>query len=255
MREEKLATAVQQLAAKMSAHEGSGDNAHTPVGRYQAGFMTPEMLKDLQAAQGERIYTGGGRDLLALPIGHYYGLKYKNGPFPETDDATVTVDISEIRANSDTVARQYLVIKSLTGEMFTFTQHFDGTIKASPAIWTAIPRYAVLFTGSVSAVGTKITLTDSIFKYKRLIFELDTNNGGKYNISMSRYTSDGVFNVDFIKKHNNGTVGFRVYDLSIEIIGSTGKILSNSALIHSKTGDLANDTSIAKINSILGATV
>lgn len=255
MREEKLVTAVQQLSAKMSAHEGSGDEAHTPVGRYQAGFMTPEMLNNLQAAQGERIYSGGGVDLFTLKPGHYYGLKYKNSPLPETDDSTVTVDITEVTANNGKVARQYLFIKSLTGEMFTFTQHFGGTNVSSSAIWTAIPRYAVLFTGAVSEVGTKITLTDSIFKYKRLIFELDTNNGGKYNISMSRYTSDNVFNVDFIKKQNDGTVGFRVYDLSMEIVGSTGTILSNSTLIHKDTGDITDDKSTAKINQILGATV
>ena len=254
MRNEKLAKAVQQLAAKMSAHEGSGDEAHTQVTNYQAGFMTPDMFKNLNAAQGERIYTGGGRDLFMLKPGHYYGLKYKNGPFPEADDATVTVDISEVRVNSDTVARQYLVIKSVTGEMYGYTQHFGGTNVSSPGVWTAIPRYAVLFSGSAQTVGTTITLTDSILKYKRLIFELDTNNAGKYNISMSRYVSNGVFNIDFVKKHNNGAVGFRVYDLSIKLDGSTGTILSNSTLVHNQTGDLSADNSTAKINTIWGVT-
>lgn len=254
MREEKLAKAVQQLSGKMGAHIGSGDEAHTPVSTYQAGFMTPEMLKNLQESQGNRTYTGGGRDILTLPAGHYYGLKYKNGPFPETDDSTLTVDITEVKATSGAIARQYLVIKSLTGELFTFTQHYNNTNANSPAVWTEIPRYAKLFSGKAQDVGTEITLMDSVNKYKRLIFELDTNNAGKYDITMSRYVSNGIFNIDFIKKHNNGGIGFRVYDISIQLSGTTGTILSNSTVVQNSTGELASDTSTAKINAIWGIT-
>lgn len=217
-----LAEAVQKLATVVDAHIGSGVNAHTPVSRYQAGFMTRPLWLKFYEIAGKRTYTGGGRDIMALEPGKYYGLKYKNGPLADNDDAIVTVDINEIEG----IGKQILVIKSFTGQTYLYTTHTNnaGTNYNAPIVWTAIPRLATLWEGSVTTVGTKFTLNDKIVKYTKLIFTINTNNGAVYDVTIP--IVGNTFKINAVQ-HQISHIGMNNFEVTLAIDGDSGSITKN----------------------------
>lgn len=217
-----LAEAVQKLATVVDAHIGSGVNAHTPVSRYQAGFMTRDLWLKFYEIAGKRTYTGGGRDIMALEPGKYYGLKYKNGPLADNDDAIVTVDINEIEG----IGKQILVIKSFTGQTYLYTTHTNnaGTNYNAPIVWTAIPRLATLWEGSVTTVGTKFTLNDKIVKYTKLIFTINTNNGAVYDVTIPMVGN--TFKINAVQ-HQISHIGMNNFEVTLAIDGDSGSITKN----------------------------
>ncbi|MDE3751886.1 hypothetical protein [Pediococcus pentosaceus] len=248
--ESGIIDALQKIAAVLDAHIGSGVSAHTPVSRYQAGFMTRDLWLKFYEIAGGRTYVGGGRDILELEPGKYYGLKFKNGPLVGTDDedATVTVDVSEIEG----LGKQILVIKSFTGQTYLYTTHTNGagTNFNAPSVWTSIPRFANLWEGSLTTVGTKFNLKDDISKYTRLIFTINTGNGATNDISLP--SVGNIFNVDTIKRHNS-TVGLNVYEVGLNITGKTGSVIKNvSDAINEGGGGPVATSDVATIRKIVG---
>lgn len=217
-----LAETVQKLATVVDSHIGSGVNAHTPVAHYQSGFMTPTLLAKLYEIAGKRTYTGGGRDIMALDPGCYYGLKFKNGPLAADDDALVTVDVSQF----EDFGKQIVVIKSYTGQTYLYTEHKNsaGTNYAAPSIWTSIPRFANLWEGSLSTVGTNFTLADRIDKYTRLIFTINTNNGAVYDVTT--ISGGNTFKINTFQRENTGP-GMNNFEITLTISGTSGSVTKN----------------------------
>ncbi|MCG7196509.1 hypothetical protein [Pediococcus pentosaceus] len=217
-----LAETVQKLAAVVDSHIGSGVNAHTPVAHYQSGFMTPMLLAKLYEIAGKRTYTGGGRDIMTLDPGCYYGLKFKNGPLAADDDALATVDVSKF----EDFGKQIVVIKSYTGQTYLYTEHKNsaGTNYAAPSIWTSIPRFANLWEGSLSTVGTKFTLADRIDKYTRLIFTINTNNGAVYDVTT--ISGGDTFKINTFQRQNTGP-GMNNFEVTLTISGTSGSVTKN----------------------------
>ena len=217
-----LAETVQKLAAVVDSHIGSGVNAHTPVAHYQSGFMTPTLLAKLYEIAGKRTYTGGGRDIMTLDPGCYYGLKFKNGPLAADDDALATVDVSKF----EDFGKQIVVIKSYTGQTYLYTEHKNsaGTNYAAPSIWTSIPRFANLWEGSLSTVGTKFTLADRIDKYTRLIFTINTNNGAVYDVTT--ISGGDTFKINTFQRENTGP-GMNNFEVTLTISGKSGSVTKN----------------------------
>lgn len=243
-----LTEAVQKLATVLDAHIGSGVNAHTPVSRYQAGFMTRDLWLKFYEIAGDRTYTGGGRDIMALEPGKYYGLKYKNGPLAADDDAIVTVDVSKIAD----MGKQITVIKSYTGQVYFYTEHINGagTNFNAPSIWTTIPRLATLWEGSVTTVGTKFTLNDKIVKYTRLIFTINTNNGAFYDIATP--SVGNTFKINTVQ-HQNSNLGMNNFEVTLNINGDSGSIAKNvSDAYNQGTAGPVAASNLASIRKIVG---
>lgn len=240
--------AIQKLAAVVDAHIGSGVNAHTPVSRYQAGFMTRDLWLKFYEIAGKRTYNGGGQDIMALEPGKYYGLKYKNGPLAADDDALVTVDVNEIEG----IGKQIIVIKSYTGQVYLYTQHTNGagTNYNAPSVWTAIPRLATLWEGSMTTVGTNFTLADKIEKYTRLIFTINTNNGALYDIATP--SVGNTFKINAIQ-HQNTHLGMNNFEVTLTISGDSGSITKNvSDAYNEGTAGPVAASNLASIRKIVG---
>ncbi|MEE6669702.1 hypothetical protein [Pediococcus acidilactici] len=243
-----LTEAVQKLATVLDAHIGSGVNAHTPVSRYQAGFMTRNLLLKLYETAGKRTYIGGGKDIMTLEPGKYYGLKYKNGPLATDDDALVTVDVNEIEG----IGKQIIVIKSYTGQVYLYTQHTNnaGTNYNAPSVWTAIPRLATLWEGSMTTVGTNFTLADSIVKYTRLIFTINTNNGAFYDVTTPAVGN--TFKINAVQ-HQNSNLGMNNFEVTLNINGDSGSIAKNvSDAYNQGTAGPVAASNLASIRKIVG---
>lgn len=239
---------IQKLAAVVDAHIGSGVNAHTPVSRYQAGFMTRDLWLKFYEIAGKRTYTGGGRDIMALEPGKYYGLKYKNGPLAADDDAIVTVDVSEIEG----MGKQISVIKSYTGQTYFYTEHTNGagTNYNAPSVWTAIPRLATLWEGSMTTVGTNFTLADKIGKYTRLIFTINTNNGAVYDVTTPAVGN--TFKINTVQ-HQNSHLGMNNFEVTLRIDGDSGSITKNvSDAYNEGTAGPVAASNLASIRKIVG---
>ncbi|WP_285110021.1 hypothetical protein [Pediococcus sp. AC40] len=240
--------AIQKLAAVVDAHIGSGVNAHTPVSRYQAGFMTRDLWLKFYEIAGKRTYTGGGKDIMALEPGKYYGLKYKNGPLAADDDAIVTVDVSEIEG----MGKQISVIKSYTGQAYFYTEHTNGagTNYNAPSVWTAIPRLATLWEGSMTTVGTNFTLADKIEKYTRLIFTINSNNGAFYDVTTPAVGN--TFKINAIQ-HQNTHLGMNNFEVTLTISGDSGSITKNvSDAYNEGTAGPVAASNLASIRKIVG---
>jgi hypothetical protein len=243
-----LTETIQKLAAVVDAHIGSGVNAHTPVSRYQAGFMTRDLWLKFYEIAGKRTYTGGGRDIMALEPGKYYGLKYKNGPLATDDDALVTVDVNEIEG----IGKQIIVIKSYTGQVYLYTQHTNnaGTNYNAPSVWTAIPRLATLWEGSMTTVGTEFTLKDKIGKYTRLIFTINSNNGAVYDVTTP--TVGDTFKINTVQ-HQNSHLGMNNFEVTLKIDGDSGSITKNlSDAYNEGTAGPVAASNLASIRKIVG---
>lgn len=243
-----LTEAVQKLATVVDAHIGSGVNAHTPVSRYQAGFMTRDLWLKFYEIAGKRTYTGGGRDIMALEPGKYYGLKYNNGPLATDDNALVTVDVNEIEG----IGKQIVVIKSFTGQTYLYTQHTNGagTNYNAPSVWTAIPRLATLWEGSMTTVGTNFTLADKIVKYSRLIFTINSNNGVVYDVTT--IAAGDTFKINAVQ-HQNTHLGMNNFEITLSITGDSGSITKNvSDAYNEGTAGPTAATNLASIRKIVG---
>ncbi|WPQ69026.1 hypothetical protein [Weissella paramesenteroides] len=243
-----LTEAVQKLATVLDAHIGSGVNAHTPVSRYQAGFMTRDLWLKFYEIAGKRTYNGSGQDIMALEPGKYYGLKYKNGPLAADDDAIVTVDVSEIEG----MGKQISVIKSYTGQTYFYTEHTNGagTNYNAPSVWTAIPRLATLWEGSMTTVGTNFTLADKIGKYTRLIFTINTNNGAVYDVTTPAVGN--TFKINTVQ-HQNSHLGMNNFEVTLRIDGDSGSVTKNvSDAYNEGTAGPVVASNLASIRKIVG---
>lgn len=243
-----LAETVQKMAAVLDGHIGSGVNAHTPVAHYQSGFMTPVLLAKLYEIAGKRTYTGGGRDIMTLDPGCYYGLKFKNGPLADGDDALVTVDVSQM----ENLGKQIVVIKSYTGQTYLYTEHKNsaGTNYAAPSIWTSIPRFANLWEGSLSTVGTNFTLADRIDKYTRLIFTINTNNGAIYDVTT--ISGGDTFKINTFQRENTGP-GMNNFEVTLTISGTSGSVTKNvSDAYNAGTAGPVVASNLGRVTKIVG---
>lgn len=239
---------LQKMAAVLDSHVGSGVNAHTPVAHYQSGFMTPTLLAKLYEIAGKRTYTGGGRDIMTLDPGCYYGLKFKNGPLAADDDALVTVDVSNI----GDLGKQIVVIKSYTGQTYLYTEHKNsaGTNYAAPSIWTSIPRFANLWEGSLSTVGTEFTLADRIDKYTRLIFTINTNNGAIYDVTT--ISGGNTFKINTFQRVNTGP-GMNNFEVTLTISGKSGSVTKNvSDAYNAGTAGPVVASNLGRVTKIVG---
>lgn len=241
MKKNKIARALQDLENRLNTHIGGGDSEHIPADKDHNGFLTVKQLYKIIEAAGTRTKLPEGTDILKLEPGHYWGQKLVNTTWKDGTDGITLVDVQEIDDN----CKQFVEIESVTGSVYRYTTHLNdmGQNYNAPSTWTAENRHALLWEGNVSAVGSKITLADNHWKYKKFLIFTNNQNGhvvGQEVIAHnSRTALQDVNNYDsqpFVAS----------YEMQLTFKDNTCTIDSNSLYII--TGDKTN---VASTNSLM----
>lgn len=175
MKKKKMARALQDLTNRFELHVGGGDYEHMSADKDHNGFLTVKQLYKIIEAAGTRTKLPEGTDILKLEPGHYWGQKLVNTTWKDGTDGITLVDVQEIDDN----CKQFVEIESVTGSVYRYTTHLNGAGQNynAPSTWTAENRHALLWEGNVSAVGSKITLADNQWKYKKMLIFTSNQNG------------------------------------------------------------------------------
>lgn len=249
MEKVSLKKAMELNKQSIQSHIGSGDQAHLPVSSEHAGFMTPALLHNQQLASGNRVWLAAGDDVLTLAPGHYIGTNFKNSAFPNSPGSIVIVDITDATGGNGSDYRQIVQMLSVNGEIRVMNLHGNSTL--TPKGYSTIERVEPLWTGSVDAVGTTLTLTDTINNMSAV--RITTyNGGGSYKTTMipkSKSVSNliaGIENTNILTSGDSASA----LEMMINFNDNTAKITNN--LVYDIKQQLHVTTGLMKLLSIEG---
>ena len=144
-------------------HVGKGGDAHLPADKDSAGFMTPEMVGELEGANGAYQIKYDVEDILKLPIGNWLvsGTKTNNTPM---DSGWHYISIKGDVAGG---RRQFSVQHSHTGRKWTCGWSANGEAGLNPLKWRREWQTKELFAGSMKSLGDSFQIEDSfdLFEY------------------------------------------------------------------------------------------
>lgn len=144
-------------------HVRKGGDAHLPADKDSAGFMTPEMVGELEGANGAYQIKNNVDDIFKLPIGNWFVLGTTTNNTPVVDGwhyISVKGDIAGGR-------RQFSVQHSHTGRKWTYGLSGDGIPGLNPLKWRREWQSKELFSGSMKSIGDSFQIDDSfeLFEY------------------------------------------------------------------------------------------
>lgn len=153
--------AVNKLKHRIDLNE---KRAVVPVDKEHAGRVTPAQYNKFRGAAGYREYIEHV-DIFDIDPGRYTGIYLGNTILGADDSGVSLVDKTQGDANHV----QYLVTTSNNGRIYYKNTHINGSNPStSPIGWGEILKHYVLWEGNVDAIGTTLTLDDSLDKYRYL---------------------------------------------------------------------------------------
>lgn len=244
MKKKKMAKALQDLTNRFELHVGGGDYEHMPADKDHNGFLTTKQLYKIIEASGTRTQLPDGTDILKLEPGHYWGQKLVNTTWKEGTDGITLVDVKEINEKY----KQFTEIESVNGSIYKFTTHMNDSGKNfnAPSVWTAENRHALLWEGSVSAVGSKITLADNQWKYKKMLIFTSNQNG--HVVGQEVFAQNSQTSLQDINNFNDQPF-VSSYEMQLTFKDNQCTINSNSFYVI--TGDKTNVASTKDLMSIV----
>ncbi|MFZ8764796.1 hypothetical protein [Enterococcus diestrammenae] len=228
-----------------SHHKGlGGDEAHPEVNRLVSGFMTPEMLSKLTAANGDsKLISDGDINVLDLSAGNWLIEGNLTNNLPLTYSFFL-VDVAVAGSRKFITATQ-----TGTGKIWTYVVNNDDNKVDNPNGWRRIWQEAVLFSGSVGKLNDSILLTDGIHKFE--FFDIMYEYQG--NHSLARITVNQLksgFGLTSVNINNGGTdVGFSYAETSVSYVNNTQLKISASKSVNNNMGSSsASEINTANIN-------
>lgn len=223
-----------------------------PADNDRAGKMTPQHYQKLMIALGSRKKLDAGTDIFKLSPGHYYGTGLINSTWPSGSGGVTLVDVEEIPGGG---FKQIREIESVSGTVYEYTTHTNaaGVNHDAPIGWTTQERRALLWQGDVSAVGSKITLTDRYSKYKKIGITVDDHNGHREVHDITLINSVGVVNTT---NNYNSDVIVANYEIELGFKGDGCNINRSTLYVVAGGGrdNVSTDTdtlSVIKIEGIM----
>lgn len=123
------------LQRVLQHHVGSGGMAHLPASKNGNGFMTANMVNELDQANGVMKQMPAGTDVLKLPAGNYEISGALNNPVGAGDTAWFEYHIS----TSDEGRRQITAILNIDGRTYYRTVHTGGDSTSGTGKWLYDP--------------------------------------------------------------------------------------------------------------------
>ncbi|MFB8539418.1 hypothetical protein [Enterococcus thailandicus] len=185
----------------LKSHIGSGSQAHLPATRYNAGFLSAEDKIKYDGANGRRIYIGGGVDILTLDEGRYDGYSLLNTPLSDTDASMVNVDVSW-GSNAGLVRKQIRVQRSHDGKTWELDIHQSG----DPMGWRVVEKKTELWSGTATAAGTTITLSEKLSKFTSLEIQYSDTKTGNRIVKYPIYTTITLQSTNMSNASGSSTV-------------------------------------------------
>ncbi|MBF0747279.1 hypothetical protein IR073_06440 [Gemella sp. 19428wG2_WT2a] len=183
----------EKLLRNFVHHRGKGGlEEHAPVDSWDAGFMTPEMLKKLNQSSGVPTFLEDDTNVFELKAGSYitWSKNMENSNLPENAGFLVEV----------TVWNNVKIIKAYNfdrGREYEINWDVNGSHKNLPEKWGQQVREYVLYDRPFFGKGTTVELRERVDRFSELIImfrhntELDqtvflpTWNLTKYGLSIS----------------------------------------------------------------------
>lgn len=245
MKKKKIARALQDLSNRLDIHIGAGNSEHMIADNDCDGFMSTEQVKKLGYAMGDKLVMPAGTDIFKLPPGHYAGAGFKGGT--QTDAAWEIIDIYR----STDSYWQYWETLSYSGEVFFQNRHLGGDgawNNGSYNGWQKIEKYAPLWSGNLSKVGTEITMVDEWRKFSSFRITVDNHNAFQQAITVKRaeVVSPTICNLEA-----NG-ITKDMFEASIKFNGKKATLIENIHNRFDSTMDYAVTDSVLNIMSIEG---
>lgn len=163
-----LKEALNMLFQTSREHIGAGDDAHLAADSEHNGFMTSGQYVKFVETSGKRTHLDAGADVFTLQPGRYEGAGIVNAP----NQGLTEIDVSI----GDDGRKQILLWESFSGRLWSYTWHSTGSILNFG--WMVIPRKKTLWSGSVHAIGTTLTMSDSLALFTYLNVEFSNSSGG-----------------------------------------------------------------------------
>ena len=214
-----------------------------------AGILYPEDKSALIHANGTRLWIYDETNIDDLTAGHYAGYAYnlKGGPY-ETDD-TSDLTVFEIDVTTDTPRKQIVLHYSGRGEYFYKNIHTNSN--NNPQSWGVMRREVVLWSGSVSTVGSTIDLSDSLNHYSKIKIAFSSVNPvdkwQELNISSNAQTMT-ITDINLPNGGGNVVVAYelnllRSSEVQLKIDSSNGKLIGDG---------ISDDSNRITIHQIVG---
>lgn len=227
-----MARALQDLTNRFNTHVGSGDQEHLPADADHAGFMTPKQVRELGYALGDKMIMPAGTDIFKLPPGHYAGTGFKGGT--QTDSAWEIIDIYR---SSDSYW-QYWETLSFSGEVFFQNRHLSSNGKWNESAydgWQKIEKSALLWSGSLSKVGTEITMTDAWRKFSYFRITVDNLNAFAPVLTVKRAPTISLV----VQNLASDSIAKDTFEAALEFNETKAKLIENIQNTVDRGGDHA----------------
>lgn len=242
-----LVKEVQHLEHKINSHINSGNGAHLPVDKQNAGFATPSLLDNLDESLGNLSYKKPGTNIQQLAPGKYYGYGFNGTSWGDNETGLLEVFVSSAPGDaSGQENKQIVEIESVSGSIKILTFHTNST-STVPKVWTSVERTAELWRGNISAVGTKILLNDLPSNYTFL--RVTTSNGS--NVVKATYIPyASVVAINSVNLYNTAP-GLTFNETGITFNGKQA-VLSENITYNDDQNGVYKDTNLANVIKIEG---
>ncbi|WP_069825303.1 hypothetical protein [Pediococcus pentosaceus] len=251
MKELDLPLAAKRSSLKKYVDEGSGDDAHMPADNQHSGFITAEMYKQLLSAIGDRKHVDDASDIYELDPGRYFGQNLKNAP---TGAATALLFIDVDRADQTNDHKEYKVVVAYTGQTYYRNKHVNsgGANASTPLGWSTVEKYYPLWEGNVSAADTVLTITDNIYKFKKVRLTLNDSNSGEHDITVPRAGAMIAYlTYPWLSQHGVSFFGIALKIKDASDNGGT-KLIVDRNYSYSLTDQWTDNTRICSLKKIEG---
>lgn len=221
-----------------------------------AGNMTAEQYRELAQDHIQLQYLPDKTDILATDPGYYSVFDPKNSPLP--NPSRFFVDIKK-NSNGDKIVQATALYTGRTWHIVTRTTNNNSD---APNTWVESVSERVLWTGSVTSVGTKIELIDDLSNYDGL--DIVYSIGSTQQISRIRSINpDGTFYVPKLivingNNVNRDLVSNQWYPTRLELTKSSSNQLTISYYklytinVDHMTAVMTHDKGDFSINAIIG---
>lgn len=226
-----------------------------PATENTAGLMSPQARRDLTHALGMRQWIYNKTSVFDLPEGKYETTwnNLTDTPIPENEKITEMPPYCEIdveQAVSGTTRKQIRFFYSLTGEIWYRNIHASSSnINNTPRLWRRVEGRTLLWSGSVSDVGSTITLADSLKNYTRM----EIGYGALRKPERSDFDLGGDITLRDFNMPSDSSLWTAFYETVLSNDGDkTLKITQASGILRNSSSALSADENKIYITSIRG---
>jgi len=253
--------AFKKLLRDFEQHRGAPgietelDMTHPDVGRYNHGFMSPDMLAQLEQIFKQRKKIADTAEspvnVLTLGAGFYSGVYFTNTPFAGTTNFLINVDVYA----GDNGSKMFRLTVSGTSASFEYIRHTDGT-----GFWRNIRGEVSIYTGTANEINTNITMTRNLSTFQRLKigYSIDGNNPRYIEFPLPSTGNNIVLNhsnlADATDSSVNANHTFYLLEMIIQRVDEKNfKIIGNKQLTLNIKGSLSTiELGKMRITEIIG---